>query len=285
MPYLGPVHLMIRSHKYKSTTVATHVTDLYNILKQHKDNKSIYMFLADGGPDFNPSHLVNSFFYFRLFKKLDADIFDVMTYAACYFAFNPIEHCWSPASNKLASVVLSPLLDDDAVDPALQSGLDVETLKHKEKVVFDRAINSISDQYWQHFTFDGFPVKTLPILVNKDTLLYEDYDRVKASLECPLRSLHEYKDILDEFKEMNPHMDRHLNEVIFIKCNDQFCCSEFRYTEAKDFLGKERKFPSPSESVSYKGHLNTFLQDAIDKNKRFSDAGQPSTEAKALGSC
>ena len=100
-PYSGPVHLMIRSQKYNSTTAATHVTDLYNILEHHKENKSIYMFLADGGPDFNPSHLANSLFYYRLFKKCDADILAVMTYAARYSAFNPIEHCWSHARDDL----------------------------------------------------------------------------------------------------------------------------------------------------------------------------------------
>ena len=284
-PYSGPVHLMIRSHKYNSTTAASHVTDLYNILKHHKDNKSIYMFLADGGPDFNPSHLANSLFYYRLFKKLDADILDVLTYAARYSAFNPIEHCWSPASDKLASVVLSPVLDDDTVAPVLQSGLDRETLEEKEKNVFDRAINAICHQHWNGLTFDGFPVDTLPILVKEDTLLYDDYDRVKACLRCPLRSLHEFKDILDEFKEMHQHMDRHLNELVFIKCNDRSCCSKFRCEAAKDFLGKEMRFPSPSESSLYKGHYNTFLQEAINKNKRFGDAGQPNADEKALGSC
>jgi hypothetical protein len=44
------------------------------------------MFLSDGGPDFNPSHLVNSLLFYRLFKKIDADILDVMTYAAHYSA-------------------------------------------------------------------------------------------------------------------------------------------------------------------------------------------------------
>jgi hypothetical protein len=84
---------------------------------------------------------------------------------------------------------------------------------------------------------------------------------------------------------MHRHMDHHLNEVVFIKCNDDSCCNKFWCAAAKDFLGQEIKFPSPSESIVYKGHYNTFLQEAANENKRFGDAGQPNAEEKALGSC
>ena len=40
--YSGYCHLRIRSHKYNSTTVATHITDLYNILAHYKKTKSVY---------------------------------------------------------------------------------------------------------------------------------------------------------------------------------------------------------------------------------------------------
>ena len=125
MPYSGQIHLMIRLHKYNPTTAVTHITDLFKILSPYKQVKSIFMFLADGAPDFNRAHMVNELFYFRLFKKLEADVLAVMTYTARYSAFNPIEHFWSPASNKLASVTFSPLKNEsDNVAPALQSGLD-----------------------------------------------------------------------------------------------------------------------------------------------------------------
>ena len=117
-----------------------------------------------------------------------------------------------------------------------------------------------------------------------DNLLYDDYDCVRTCLKCLLRSLHEYKDIVDEMKQMLSHIDRHLNEVIFIKCSDK-SCGEFRSQAAKDFLGEAMRFPSPSQSAVYKGHYNTFLQETIHTSKRFGDAGQPKAEEKALGSC
>ena len=93
-PYSGRITIRIRSHKYNLTTVATHATHLYQLLEPVMEKKSVFMFLTDGGPDFNPSHLANALFYYRLFKKLNADILGVMTYAARYSAINPAEHLW-----------------------------------------------------------------------------------------------------------------------------------------------------------------------------------------------
>jgi hypothetical protein len=95
--------------------------------------------------------------------------------------------------------IFSLLFDDDTVAPALQSGLDSETLKEKEKVIFDQAMNAMSDEYWRGLTCDGFAIETQPVHVNEDTLLYDDFDCVKACLKSPLRNMHEYKDI-NEFK-------------------------------------------------------------------------------------
>ena len=181
--YSGHCHLRIRSHKYNSTTAATIITDLYDILAHHKQTKSVYMFLADGGPDFNPYHIANDLFYYRLFKKLDADILAVMAYAARYSAFNPVEHCGSSLSNKLSSVIFSPLENEDDVSaPALESGLSKEDLKIKEKIVCDRAMNSLSEHHWNDLKNDGFAVNTQPILVRDDDLVFTDYDMLACLL-------------------------------------------------------------------------------------------------------
>ena len=199
-PYSGQIQLMIRSHKYNPTTAATHITDLSKILSPYKQVKSIFMFLADGGSDFNPAHMVNELLNFCLFKKLERDVLAVMTYAARYSAFNPIEHCWSPASNKLASVTFSPLENENNnVAPVLLSGLDSDTLKVKEKIVFDRAMSAHAEEHWYNFKYDGFPVFVEPILVDEDKLLFADYERVKACLKSPIREIHNYSDIISEF--------------------------------------------------------------------------------------
>ncbi|CAB4044267.1 PREDICTED: uncharacterized protein LOC105443326 [Paramuricea clavata] len=284
-PYSGTANVYIRSHKYNATSVATHVTDLYEMLDPIREEKSVLMFLADGGPDFNPSHIANELFYYRLFRKLDADILTVMTYAARYSAFNPIEHLWAPLSNRLSGVIFSPLIDDDKTAPALQSGIDSATVKRKESTIFDRAMNDIKDKHWKDVLFDGFPVQTKIIPCNNDNLLFNDYDDVKACLKSPLRDLHQYADLIKEFNECNKHIDRHLNEIIFVKCDDSSCCNDFRSKKVKEHFQGIVKFPSPSESKEYRGRFNTFLQEEINPEKRFGDEGQHTADNADLGKC
>lgn len=283
-PYSGTANVYIRSHKYNATSVATHVTDLYEMLEPVREKKSTFMFLADGGPDFNPSHIANQLFYYRLFKKLDADILTVMTYAARYSAFNPIEHLWAPLSNRLSGVVFSPLVDGDTTAPALQSGNDAATVRQKEGTIFNRAMDDIKDKHWKDFLFDGFPVRTKVIPCDHDNLLFNDYDAVKACLKSPLRDLYQHADIIKEFHECNKHIDRHLNEIIFVKCEDNSCCTDFRSEKIKEHFQGVVRFPSPSESKEYRGRFNTFLQEQLNPEKRFGDKGQPSAENE-LGQC
>ena len=108
-PHTGPVSLHQRATKYHSSTIAIQVNDLHNILKEEKKAASII--LSDGGPDYSPSNVVNSSFYFRLFQELNFDLLSVSTYATRYSAHNPIEHASSPLSNLLAGVVFSPKLE------------------------------------------------------------------------------------------------------------------------------------------------------------------------------
>ena len=77
-PHAGPSYIRLRSHKYNSTTVSSH-TDLFNILHDISKINSIFMFLADGGPDLILLTRSTNCFYFRLFKKLEADILCVLS--------------------------------------------------------------------------------------------------------------------------------------------------------------------------------------------------------------
>ena len=76
----------------------------------------------------------------------------------------------------------------------MQSGLSKEDLKIKEKMVFDRAMNSLSEYHWKDFKYDGFTANTQLILVGEDGLLLTDYDHVLACLKSPIRDLHKNLD-------------------------------------------------------------------------------------------
>ena len=212
-PHAGPSYIRLRSHKYNSTTVSTNITDLFNILHDISKIKPIFMFIADGGPDFNSAHTINRLFYFRLFKKLEADILCVMTYTARHSAFNSIEHLWSPCADRLFGVVFLPIEDGDESAPALQTKLSSDVSVDKEKRIFDRAMETIRDKHWYDMTSDNMPIDVNVVSCNEDQLLFDDYDKVKAFLKSPLRNLHEYSDIVGEFKDMHRHIDRNLNEI------------------------------------------------------------------------
>ena len=127
--HTGPVSLHLRATKYHLSTITSHVNDLRNILKEKK--KAACIILPDGGPDYSPSNVVNSLFYFRLFQELNFDLYSVFTYAARYSACNPIEHAWSPLSNLLAGVVFSPKLEGDSKPPCHQKNLSANEIRKK----------------------------------------------------------------------------------------------------------------------------------------------------------
>ena len=232
------------------------------------------MFLSVGGPDFNPSHLVNSFFYYRLFKELDAHIFSVMTFTARYSAYIPIEHLWASLSNRLSSLAFSPIVDGDSIAPAQQHGLTESEILKKQFEVFDRAMYDIAEKHWQNMTFDGYPIDVEIVPCGDERLLFGDFHRVKECLKSTLRNLHKFSGIIKEFKEMYTHVDCHLNEIIFAKCNDRSCCSSFKSKKVQKFFDGNVKFQALSGS-DVKRHHKTFILEVSNTCKKFSDEGQP----------
>ena len=285
-PHTGPASLYVRSSKYNHSTISTHVTDLHAILMSDMEvsSRNSYMFVSDGGPDFSPSSVLNQLFLFRLFKTLCLDFFVVFTYAARYSAYNPIEHLWSKMSNKLSGVVFSSAEKSGGKPPIHQSGLTAEELMQKEKIVFDKAMTEL-ESYWKDVNFDNHKVFTSVIKTNEDKLLFDDYETVKKFLACPLRDIHQYSSLLREYKCMFEHIDRHLNEIVFIKCDDRSCCEEWKSTGLKKFLQKfKMRLFAPSITTTC-GHYDTFLQSTIKDENIYGSSGQPSCLKDDLGKC
>ena len=288
-PHSGTVDVYIRAQKFNSTTAATHITDLAPVISRHIEaGKTVIQVLSDNGPDFNPKSLLNIIFYYRLFRDKKLDFLSVLTYAARYSAYNPVEHVWSPLSNKLAGVILSSCLQGEDKPPAQQSKLSKEELDEKEQKLFDIAMSDLAT-HWKDTTFDSFPVNVKVVECSKDDLLYDDYDTVKNFLKSPIRDAHLYSDLNKEYKAMFSHMTRYSNEVVFQKCSNRQCCEEWEATEVKSFLKKhEMKLFSPINSSSLSGHYETFLNLAIRENQagvKYSDEGQPSRVRQGLNKC
>ena len=55
---------------------------------------------------------------------------------------------------------------------------------------------------------------------------------MKEFQKSSIRDAHKYSLLCKGFSEMFTQMDRHKNEIVFIKFNNSTCCKEFR---SKDF--------------------------------------------------
>ena len=234
----GPSNVFLRSQKFNSTTIATHVTDIIEAMgSSDKDgSKPVLFLLSDNGPNFNPMSLLNSLFFYQTFEYLD--LLCTFTYAAQYSAYNCIEHLWAPLSNKLASVILSSKVLGDSKPPAMQGTLSNDERRAKENIVFDNAMNELENVYWNSSEFDGFPVLVKTIECGNDDLVGKYYEQVKEFLKSPIRDTQKYSLLRKEFLEMFTNMDWHKNEIVFIKCNNSTCCKEFRSKDFKEFLLK-----------------------------------------------
>ena len=139
--------------------------------------------------------------------------------------------------------------------------------------------------HWKNAKFDDFDVNTSAIPCAEARNRWDDYERVKAFLDSPLNSIHVYNDISKEYQSMFKHIDRYANEIVFTKCTDHECCSEWS-SKNFAFLSKyNMKLFAPTKSEKYVSYFNSFLQACTNNNNEFRSSGQTSVEEKNLGKC
>ena len=97
--------------------------------------------IVDGGPDWSTACLLNAFFYMRLWRDCNLDLLVITSFVACYSAYNPIEHLWSPSSKKLSSVRLKAVDGGDQHPPCHLSDLSGTQRCEKETREFDKAVS------------------------------------------------------------------------------------------------------------------------------------------------
>ena len=293
VPHTGSTTVCLRSAKFHSSTCEMHIHDLKPILEAIvSEGKTVVTLIVDGGPDWSTSSLLNALYFMRLWKACNLDMLCVTSFAARYSAYNPIEHLWSVLSKKLASVRLSAVATGDDKAPYYISGISEDQRKAKESQVFDNAIEQIVDVDWNKAVFDGFPI--IPVPIKCSDHFASDHDKVHRLLKAPLKEIRDgstHTVLLNQFKFLLEHVDRHHNEIIFLKCNEITCshCTKnpVRATEVFSFL-KERKmklfYPMPSKD--HKGHFCTFLEMCNVKPEELPDPDQhlPSYDSD-LGHC
>ena len=65
--------------------------------------------------------------------------------------------------------------------------------------------------YWKNLKLNDHEISTKVIQTNNDKLIDDDYGRMRAFLSCPIRDIHKYCDLEQEFKKMFDDIDRHAN--------------------------------------------------------------------------
>ena len=290
-PYSGPTVITLRAQKFFSATIKSHSNDLYPRLEAEREQgKTCCFLMVDGGPDYQTKSLLNELFDYRIWKKLDLDLLGAFCYPARESAYNCIEHFWSIGSKALAGVVFSATLPGEDLPPARQLISEKER-KVKEAKLSNNAMDKLCNDYWKDISFDKFKVQSYPVHCKEsfvDNAIFNDHTAVKNFLAAPLRDYHKFKDIQNEFKHMLRHIDRHANEVIFMKCSDPSCCKEWEAKDVYRFLCKQGlRLPAPKMSKTHPGHYMTFMEvSALSKEETVNgDSGKSSVEKANLGKC
>lgn len=239
--------------------------------------------VSDGGPDFNPNHLVNQVYLSRLFQESGLEGMIVTTYCPGHSALNPIEHFWAPLTNALVGVYLPDFLPGESRPPCKQSGLTQQERCKKEKKVFDNAMAELA-HYWKDVTFSSVKpqIKTIPC-GEEQHAMWNDYNLVHNALSGPMYKLKERPEVKAELDYLSLHMDRRIGMLIFSKCEDHchFCLGS---TDAK-LTAVLKDFPSPQPSPTTEGHFCTFIEAMSQQVRHDVDKDMPLVMEKNFGKC
>ena len=231
MPRSGPAHVVSRASVFYTSTVETHMNDLYPLFNSAVENgKRCFVILADNGPDWSVKSLGNVLSFCRLFKDTKCDLLCITSYAPGFSALNPIEHLWSVLSNLLTSVTFSAILSGEEKPPVSQSGLTDRERSQKEISVFDTALRELC-LYWNGHKFDGYSINAsfspsdVSSMEAKYAMMYNDHDELWQFLKAPIKDIRagKYKNYMKELKFCVDHLHKHIGQLVYTKCQNRAC--------------------------------------------------------------
>ncbi|XP_071478062.1 uncharacterized protein [Diadema antillarum] len=288
MPEKSRATVILRS-PHSANNVASHMSDMARHLRvadQVASGKRALVLLVDGGPDFNPNHAVNQFFYSRFFHHMNLDAMVVTSYASGDSALNPVEHVWAPCTRALTGVYLPATLPGETCPPHRQR-LSAEEKLAKENAVFDAAMSRIKDSYWRNVQFTGKDITVVVEPSGAPPQPYgEDFATVKEVINGSGRRLRQ-SDLSHEYSFMAQHMDKRIGMVIFTKCDERNCehCRNNPPLLSSDDMQLLRNFPTPKPSEDFPGHFATFLEVIATPNSAAPCEHMPQFQMKGLGRC
>ena len=121
------------------------MNDLHPILVAAKEKgKSFVEVIGDNGPDKDPTNYTNIFYWGRLWRDTNLTRLSCISYSLGHSTFNPIEHAWSPLSNKLTSFTLSATLPGEDKPPHKQTDLTTDETLKKNKEMRENAVDELA---------------------------------------------------------------------------------------------------------------------------------------------
>ena len=291
-PQSGPAFLAVHPMKYQQSNIASHLSDLENVLSmpQHK-NKSSVLLTVDGGPDWTTTSLINIYFFYSFWRKKELTLLTITSYAPGFSAYNSVEHLWPLVSKKFISAKANPCMEGDEVPPVQLSDATVEQIVSKEYEVFDRITNEICDYYLKKFTFNGRDVLVQQFPCNFVGVYFGEKGLVEEFLKSGMKKAREdpkFKLLRADFKDLLHHIDRRKYEVTFFKCDACSKCLEYE-TYSKnvlEFMNAHNKLHFESRpSLHLKDNFMTFLEQEQYNIRPSLDAGLPSKEKSNVGAC
>ena len=140
--------------------------------------------------------------------------------------------------------------------------------------------------FWKEAKFDGFPIQIGKIICGNDNLKWNGFENVKRFFKALMRDLSEYKELMVECNKMFRHLDRHLNEIVFVKIKGKTCYQEWLSKVLYNHLHQFKfRLPAPTKNRYHDEHYEKFLQRCLKKEEKYEDEGQPTATKADLGKC
>lgn len=287
IPKKGPATVVLRSPN-SPNNIASHLSDLtrhLDIPARVEEGRRLLVLLVDGGPDFNPNHGTNGFFYGRFFRDTKLDSLIVTSYCPGDSAMNPVEHLWAPCTRSLTSVYLPSTLPGEDTPPCRQK-ISEEERRRKENNVFNTAMDLVKHVHWRDVSFAGHKISVQVEPSGGEPQPYgEDFGLVKETIGSSARRLHN-SDLSDEYDFVARHTDKRIGTTIFFKCAEAEChhCSTNPPRLSASDMSLLRDFPSPRPSPDRPPHFMSF-REAVRSSRCSPCEYMPQFAAKELGRC
>lgn len=266
-PRTGPLTLCLRGNKFHRASVYNHHTDLTPLLRSvcGKGRRNAAVIVSDNGPDWKRNSVKVVLMMGRLWRDLELDYLNIVSYAPGDSRFNMIEHSWAPLTMWLTGLQLLAIVPGEQKSPEEQTNLSSKERRRKDAAVLDAAISDVQ-RCLKGRIFDSFQAKTVPVK-SASSHIYSDestIDELTDASKKKIASSNSLKTLAEEYKFLCKHSVQRSYQLEFVKCQETTCrhCSS-KPIRARTLMTFLREFGggccfTPQSSDKYPGHYKTW---------------------------